>query len=295
MEVSTNWPVWITLDVASCQCAHFGKQFERSGHDGASLRLAHEVQTLDGRAGGVMSLGSEWGERMSILKEVADGIELIADGIDNIRKIYDAVHEGKEYLETKHPDVKSDVAAMCVEMRKTLQAIAAASSIVTHFRFNVSDGVMETEPTRFNEHFIQYKMQAQAVESQLDSLRGHCGVVTRHAEKLDKKAKNAGLTGMLALFGLSSPQREQDLAEGLRKIGDDDLQFLSYMRIMRIILEGSLNDIGSRLGPPGSMDARNVPAAAEVLGEYATRFGKLESDANFAALQLQGLIDELSR
>lgn len=231
---------------------------------------------------------------MSIVKEVADGIDLVADGIDNIRKIYDAVREGKKYLETTHPDVRGDVAAMCVEMRKTLQAIAAASSIVTHFRFNVSSRAMETEPTRFNEHFIQYKTQAQAVESQLDSLRGHCSVVTRHAKKLDKKAENAGLGGMLALFGFSSPQREQDLAEGLRKIGDDELQFHSNVWKMRAILEGSLNDIGSRLGPPGSMDARNVPAAADALGEYATRFGKLESDANYAALELQGLIDELS-
>lgn len=120
---------------------------------------------------------------MSIVKEVADGIKLLADGIDNIRKIYGAIRDGKEYLETTHPDVKTDVAAMCVEMRKTLQAIATASSIITHFRFNVSSQAIQSEPSRFNDYLMQYKTQAMNVESQLDSLRGHCHKIREHAEK----------------------------------------------------------------------------------------------------------------
>ncbi|MFX0197880.1 MAG: hypothetical protein ACFFCW_17295 [Candidatus Hodarchaeota archaeon] len=232
---------------------------------------------------------------MSIVKEVADGIKLVADGIDNIRKIYDAIHDGKEYLETKHPDVKDDVAAMCIEMRKTLQAIATASSIITHFRFNVSGQAIESEPSRFNNYLIKYKTQAMNVESQLDSLRGHCHKIRDHAKKLEEKAKNAKLAGMLKLFGLSSDQREQELSNALDNIYDDEMQFHSNVWNMRMVLERSLEDIGKKLGPPGAMDAKNVPTAAKALGEYAEHFSKLESDANYVALQLQGLVDELSK
>jgi hypothetical protein len=103
------------------------------------------------------------------------------------------------------------------------------------------------------------------------------------------------LAGILALFGLYSDQREKELSDRLGKISDDELQFSGNVWGMRMILERSLNEIGSRLGPPGTMDARNVPAAAQALGEYAESFSELESDANHAALQLQGLIDDLSR
>ena len=232
---------------------------------------------------------------MSIVKEVADGIKLVADGIGNIRKIYDAIHDGKEYLKTEHPDVKDDVAAMCIEMRKTLQAIATASSIITHFRFNVSTQEIESEPTRFNDYLIKYKFQAMNVESQLDSLRGHCHIIHDHVEKLEEKAKKAKLAGMLKLFGLSSDRREQELSKALENIYDDEMQFHSNVWQMRMVLERSLDEIGTILGPPGTMDAKNVPTAAKTLGEYAEHFGKLESDANYEALRFQGLIDELSK
>lgn len=232
---------------------------------------------------------------MSIVQEVADGIKLVAEGIDNIRKIHDAIRDGKEYLGAKHPKVKADVAAMCIEMRKTLQAIATASSIITHFRFNVSNQAIGSEPSRFNDYLMQYKAQAMNVESQLDSLRGHCHKIREHAQKLEEEAKNEKLVGMLKLFGLNSDQRERELSGALGRVYDDEMQFHSNVWNMRMILERSLDDIGQRLGPPGAMDARNVPTAAKSLGEYAEYFSKLEAEANYTALQLQGLVDALSR
>ncbi len=232
---------------------------------------------------------------MSIVKEVADGIKLVAEGIDNIRKIYDAIRDGKKYLETTHPDVKSDVSAMCIEMRKTLQAIATASSIITHFRFNVSSQAIATEPSRFNNYLMQYKTQAMNIENQLDSLRGHCSTIRKHAQDLEKKAKKAKLASMFKLFGLNSDQMEQELASALDQVYNEEMQFHSNVWTMRMVLERSLDDIGQKLGSPGAMDARYVPTAAKILGEYAEHFSKLETEANYAALQLQTLVDELSR
>ena len=60
-------------------------------------------------------------------------------------------------------------------------------------------------------------------------------------------------------------------------------------------MEVTLDNIQSKLGSAGSMDPRNVAKAAQALGEYAEQFSKLESDANYAALQLQETINELDQ
>ena len=232
---------------------------------------------------------------MSIVTEVSDGIKLVTDGIENIQKIYRAVRDGKNYLITKHPQVKLEVAEMIIEMRKTLQAIAAASSLITHFRFNVSDQAVQTEPSRFNDYLMQYKAEAQHIEILLDSMRGHCHKIRHHAENMEAEAGRANLANMLKFFGLRSDEREKELSAALNRVYDEEMEFHSNVWNMRMILEKSLDDIGRKLGPPGTMDAKNVPEAAKALGEYATHFSKLESDANHAALDLQRLVDELSK
>ena len=155
---------------------------------------------------------------MTIVAEVTDGLRLVAEGIKNLRTIHSAIKDGRKYFESRHPDVKGDLAAMCVEMRKTLQAIATASAIITHFRFTVESSVSESEPARFNNHLMAHKAQAQNAEAQLDSLRGHCSVIRDHAQKLEGKSKKANLSGMLKLFGLDSEKRENELAAALSRI-----------------------------------------------------------------------------
>ena len=71
---------------------------------------------------------------MAIIQEVLDAIAAVSDSIDKIQTIADAIKEGKTYLKSTHPNVAEDLAEMCEEMRKSSQAIASASSIVTHFR-----------------------------------------------------------------------------------------------------------------------------------------------------------------
>ncbi len=231
---------------------------------------------------------------MPIVTEVADGIKLVAEGIQNIKTIHEAIRDGRKYLEAAHPDVKQDVAAMCIEMRKTLQAVAAASAIITHFRFNISSQAIDQEPSRFNDYLMHYKTQAMEVEDQLDSLRGHCHTIRDHANTLEECAQRRGLANLFELFGLKSAEREARLSDGLRQIYDEEMQFHSNVWNMRMILERALDDIGQRLGPPGTMQASNIPAAASALGEYAEYFSKLESEANYAALQLERLVNQMS-
>ena len=134
---------------------------------------------------------------MSIVKEVADGVALVADGIRNIQTIYNTIKEGKAYFATTHPEVNEDVVALCVELRKTSHAVAVAASIITHFRFNVTAQAIATEPTRFNDYFIQHKGKSENLKDQLNSLRGHCTKIKKHVDILEDKAKKAGLTRYL--------------------------------------------------------------------------------------------------
>jgi hypothetical protein len=231
---------------------------------------------------------------VTIVAEVVDGVKLVSGGIQNIRTILKAIEDGIDYLHNRHPDVKDDLIAMCKEMQKTTQAVAAASAIITHFRFTVAGSAAELEPARFNEHFMKYKTQAVDVTEQLNSLRGRCGIIKDHADKLDEEARKANLIGLFKLFGFDSEERERKLATALQRIYDDELQYHENVYEMRRTLEVTLDDVQSKLGPAGSMDPENVPKAAQTLGEYAEVFSKLESDANYAAFELQKAINELN-
>ncbi len=75
---------------------------------------------------------------MTMVKEVIDGLAAVAEAIENIRTISEAVREGKKYLETKHPEIKTDLQLMVDEIGKTMNVVAQASAVLTQFRFAVS-------------------------------------------------------------------------------------------------------------------------------------------------------------
>jgi len=100
---------------------------------------------------------------MSLLKEAAEAIKSVADGVEHIQKIAKAVRDGRDYLKLKHPEIRADLSGMCAEMRNTLTAIAAASAILTHFRFTVAGSAVDSEPRAFNDHLIAHKEKAQVV------------------------------------------------------------------------------------------------------------------------------------
>ncbi len=177
-------------------------------------------------------------------------------------------------------------------MQKTAQALAAASSIVTHFRFVVRDG-LSAEAARFNEHFVDHKAQAESVERQLRSMRGHCSVIEKHAEKIKKDAAPTPLSSLAAALGLASDEEDQKVAAALRGIYNDELQYHLGVQRMTQAIKLALGAVQDALGPPGVIDPARVPDAAAVLGEYSIAFAELEATCNNTVLQLQESIDAL--
>jgi hypothetical protein len=228
---------------------------------------------------------------MSIIKDVSDAIKDVADGIKHIQTIAKAVREGRDYFKVKHPDIKRDLTVMCLEMRNTMTGIAAASAVLTHFRFTISGSAVDSEPRAFNDHLISHKEIAQKASQSLHAMRGHCHVIKEHADKLLTKNPHR----LLLLFGIDSAERDREVARSLEKIYDEEMQAYRVARQLTRALELSLNEISEALGPAGSMLPKNVPTAAALLGEYADAFSRLETTSNYIAFDLQQSIDALEQ
>jgi hypothetical protein len=131
-----------------------------------------------------------------------------------------------------NPEIQKDLAAMCIELRNTSIAVAAASAILTHFRFTVVGSALDSEPARFNDHLIAHKEKAAKVSSSLQELRGHCHVIKHHVDKLRHRADSLNLGKVLLLFGIDSAKREKELLAALQNIYDDEMQ--GYVLVQRL-------------------------------------------------------------
>ena len=236
---------------------------------------------------------------MPIVGETLDALGAVSEAIGNVRTIAQAVRDGRDYLKTTHPEVADDLAAMCEEMRKSSHALASASSIVTHFRFVVGDrgdrggDGLSGEASRFNEHLLRHKAQAERVRQLLESMRGHCSTIRGHADRIREGAEAKGLRSLFSFLGLHSEAREDDLAEALDRIYNEELDYHRNISAMSAAIGLALDAVQAALGPPGLIDPAKVPDAARVLGEHADAFARLEADCNFNALELQDSIDRL--
>ena len=213
---------------------------------------------------------------MGILKQIVDDIKVVADSVKNIQSILAAIKDGKKYFEKTHPEIKQDVAAMCIELQKTCNAIAIASSVITNFRFNSSAGALDNEPTRFNDYFIKYKTNKNEAENLIRSLKGHCRIIKQHSEKISSCNTNA----FWAFFGLQSSQRENELGILLQKIYDDEQDYYDIVSRMAHSMNTAIEDVTDALCVNGMMSATKVPAAALLLTEYAKSFKELELAAS---------------
>jgi cell division protein ZapA (FtsZ GTPase activity inhibitor) len=176
---------------------------------------------------------------------------------------------------------------MCEEMRNTSIAIAAASAIVTHFRFTIAGSALDSEPARFNEHLTAHKEKAAKVAASLHKLRGHCHTIDLHLKQLRKKAESLSLDKLLLLLGINSAKREQEVVTALERISDEETQGYLLVTQLSTAVQKALEEVGNTLGPRGAWLPDNVPKAAVLLAEYAEAFGALETQANYLALELE--------
>ena len=231
---------------------------------------------------------------MSLFSEAVDIIDQLASSVDNMQKLAEAVRTGIGYLEKNHPEATRDLLAMCDEISHTLDALAGASAVVTRFAFNVSGGVAASEARAFNNYYVDAARDAAGVRNQIEELRGHCHAIRQHADAMAKEAAGSGLGSLFNLLGIRSAKREQELAERLGQIYNEEMELYLTVDGMSRAVELAFKDVQNTLGPPGQMLDENVPAAAQLLGKYAVRFGALQSECLHAGTMLKQTIREVA-
>ena len=226
-----------------------------------------------------------------MLKDILDTLDTVAKSIKNIQEIQKSVRTGVGYLKTKHPELKDDLKVMCEELQKTCHAIAASSSIITHFKFNGSPQAIQNEPTRFNEHYKEYKTNSSFAESQILTLKGSCSKIKQHIKKYEDVNTKKNIFSFLGLHNL---RKEDELFEAIQKIYDDEMDFRNNVYLLGKSITDAVNHVSSSLENNHMMDYTLVPEAAKLLYEYSVQFSKLENMALQTKDDLDETINELN-
>jgi uncharacterized protein YoxC len=227
---------------------------------------------------------------MSIIKDISDTVEIVAKSVKNIQEISKAVKTGVGYLKIKHPEVKDDLKAMCIELQKTCDAISKSSSVITHFKFNGSPQAIQSEPTRFNEHYKEYKLNSTYAQNVILELKGSCFKIKQHIGKYEEPSTGKSI---FTFLGMHDQEKEDKLFEAVQRIYNDELDFINIVHHLGKAITESINHISKSMEHNNMMDYTLVPVAASLLNAYATQFLNLELSALEAKEELANLIDDL--
>jgi methyl-accepting chemotaxis protein len=230
---------------------------------------------------------------MSAFEDVVSALDMLVKSVENVQKIAEAIKSGVDYVKQAHPEARSDLIAMSREMANTLDALAVASSVVTRFGFTVEGEDLDKQPGRFNDYYQKKVLEENALERQIETLRGHCHIIRDHAEDLSKLASNNGLHSLFNLLGVSSSEKETELAERLNDIYNEEMEISLTVNTTSRAVKQAMEDIQNALGG-ASMSPANVPKAAALLQKYRDHFNVLQSHCLEAAGDLKIMIHDLA-
>lgn len=230
---------------------------------------------------------------MSTFEDVADALDILTKSIGNIQKLAASVKSGVNYIKQAHPDARSDLIAMNQEMVNTIDALAVASSVVTRFGFTVEGEDVDKQPSRFNDYYQKKVVEENALVRQIETLRGHCHLIREHAEALSELASKKGLHSLFNLLGISSSEKEAELASRLQEIYDQEREIYLTVNTMSWAVTQAMENVQGELGGT-VMSPANVPKAALLLQKYRVRFSEFQSECLAASGDLKMLIHDLT-
>jgi hypothetical protein len=229
---------------------------------------------------------------VSIVKEVIDALDLLTKSVENVQKLTSAIKSGVDYVNEAHPEARSDLIAMSKEIVNTLDALAFASSVVTRFGFSVEGKEVDSQPDRFNGYYQEKVVEEKALERQIEVLRGHCHIIRDHADSLSELASKKGLKNLFNFLGITSSEKEQELAGRLQQIYDEEMQLSLTVYAMSEAVKKAMEDVHNELGG-ATMSPSNVPKAASLLKEYQGHFKEFQSQCLAAGDNLKMMIRKL--
>ena len=96
-------------------------------------------------------------------------------------------------------------------------------------------------------------------------------MIKMHADKMNREAASNSFNfrNMFQFLGIDSLAREQELANALGQVYNEELVFVAYVDNMAKAVQQAMQAVQDALGPSGSMEAGNVLHASAVLTEHA--------------------------
>jgi hypothetical protein len=222
---------------------------------------------------------------MTIVKEVADAIELAAKAIEGTHKIVVALHDARSYLRQRYPGSEAALQGLLQEIRSTLLGLARVSDVVTDFRFTVAGAAQDFEPVRFNTMVIDRKSRLAEMSVAIEKLKGSSAKTRDYAEALASR----GGRKYWELFDFlgRGAAHEQQLSAQFNDLWVIDGRIVAFLEQLLAAARTALDEVQRALGASGTADPANVPFAAQVLGEYADAFRPIETQCTELAEQLQ--------
>jgi hypothetical protein len=224
-----------------------------------------------------------------VVRDVAEAIRLVGQAIDHTRTIVEAVNDGRKYLEKFHPDAKKDLTALLNEMSKTLEGLAEVAGVITGFQFTAEGPGRELEPARFNRYVVQKEQKAKRLRAHRGDLKGSCEKIRRHRQALDDRAGEPW-SGWALVLGEKRKQRRAKLSSDLNQLYADDQQIIFLIENLMRAADLALDDVRAALGSRTKAYPENVPRAADVLEEHATRFKPIHDECSDLAADLRQTI-----
>jgi hypothetical protein len=231
---------------------------------------------------------------VTIVREMADAINLLADLVRNTRELTKAINDGRDYLASQHPDAKKDLAEMLTEMQRTVEGLADVTSVVTGFRFTTAGAAVDFEPARFNKYVITQKKKVTKLRGNISILKGSSGKVGKARDKLNELAGDKrDWTAMFRLFGTRRRQMDTRLAGTLSNFYADDQRIIELIETILKLSQAVLKEADKALGPAGMASPDQVRTAAAVLNIYADAFKQSEADLEGLIKTLEESVDAL--
>lgn len=231
---------------------------------------------------------------VTLVRELADSIQILADVVHNTRELADAVKDGREFFAREHADAKKDLVTLLSQMQKTIEGLASVTSVVTGFKFTETGAGVDYEPARFNEHMLAHKKKVAGLRGNIRELKGNCKKIRIARDKLNELAGNK--SDWAAMFRLFSKQRRQmnaRLAQTLSNFYADDQQVIWVVERLLDLSQAALTEADEALGRAGTASPHNVGAAAAVLNVYAAAFKQSEADLEALVTTLNESVDAL--
>ena len=232
---------------------------------------------------------------MSIVKEIADAIELLAGVVKNTQSIVNAVDDGKEYLARNHPDAAKDFEQLLDQMQVAVVGLAAATAVVTDFRFTIgSEYARERDLAQFNKYVVKQGVKIQKLRGQIRNLKGDCEKIRVLWESLNKRrTKDESWSSMFGLLGMRRSNRREELARSISRFYANDQEMIRAIEMILELAEKALKDVVSSLGKPGRQHPFNVPIAAQMLGVYSSAFEEPQKQLNDLVSALNDAANDL--